>query len=167
MFFSFATSYPYSVDPTNCIHISTFNLLCPFALYYVPNWFMPHFKISRIFCREWGIKSVSVVLSAIAGYNVNTLYFNARSFPEKSAKTGNLSTIKTQCPSQLSCIHLRWSLMWRWRRFKIVGSWDRIQIKTCMVYGTLSRSWLHPPLIVPQGSTPTHLPWTSLLQNLS
>jgi hypothetical protein len=23
------------------------------------------------------------------------LYFNARSFPEKSAKTGNLSTIKT------------------------------------------------------------------------
>ncbi len=36
-------------------------------------------------------------------YNVNTLYFIARSFPEKSAKKGNLSAIKTQCPSQLSC----------------------------------------------------------------
>ncbi len=49
----------------------------------------------------------SVVLSALAVYNVYTLYFNARSFPEKSAKTGNLSTIKTQCPSQLSCIRIR------------------------------------------------------------
>jgi len=82
--------------------------LCPFALYYLPNRFMSNFIISRIFCREGGIKSVSVVLSALAVYNVNTLYFNARSFPEKSAKTGNLSTIKTQCPSQLSCIHIRW-----------------------------------------------------------
>jgi len=43
------------------------------------------------------------VLSALAVYNVNTLYFNARSFPGKSAKTGNLSTIKTQVskPAQL------------------------------------------------------------------
>ncbi len=46
---------------------------------------------------------MSVVLSALAVYNVNTLYFNARSFPEKSAKTGHLPTIKTQCPNQLSC----------------------------------------------------------------
>ena len=63
---------------------------------------MSNFLISRIFCREGGIKSVSVVLRALAVYNVNTLYFNARSFPEKSAKTGNLSTIKTQCPVQAS-----------------------------------------------------------------
>ncbi len=31
---------------------------------------------------------MSVVLSVLAVYNVNTLYFNAPSFPEKSAKTG-------------------------------------------------------------------------------
>jgi hypothetical protein len=40
---------------------------------------MSNFIISRIFCRERGIKSVSVILSALAVYNVNTLYFNARS----------------------------------------------------------------------------------------
>ncbi len=88
---------------------------------------MPNFKISRIFCRERGIKSVSMVLSALAVYNVYTLYFIARSFPEKSAKTGNLSTIKTQCPSQLSCSRIRWSLVWRWRKRKslslIQGLW--------------------------------------------
>jgi hypothetical protein len=37
----------------------------------------------------------TVPLSALAVYNVNKLYFIARSFPEKSAKTGNLPTIKT------------------------------------------------------------------------
>ncbi len=97
-------------------------ILCPFALYYLPNRFMSNFLITRIFCRV-----VSVVLSALAVYNVNTLYFNARSFPEKSAKTGNLSIIKTQCPNQLSCSHIRWSLVWRWRKRKslslIQGLW--------------------------------------------
>jgi hypothetical protein len=53
---------------------------------------------------------VSVVLSALAVYNVNTLYFNARSFPEKSARTGNLSTIKTQCPNQLSCSRMKFNV---------------------------------------------------------
>ena len=79
---------------------------------------MSNFLISRIFCHEQGIKSVSMVLSALAVYNVNTLYFFARSFPEKSAKTGNLSTIKTQCPNQLSCSRIRWSLVWRLRKRK-------------------------------------------------
>ncbi len=68
-----------------------------------------------------------VVLRALVVYNMNTLYFNARSFPEKSAKTGNLSTIKIQCPNQLSCIRIRWSLVWRWRKRKslslIQGLW--------------------------------------------
>ena len=50
--------------------------LCPLALYYAPKRIVPNFKIYRIFCRERGIKSVSVVLSVLAVYYVNSLYFN-------------------------------------------------------------------------------------------
>ncbi len=48
-----------------------------------------------------------------------TLYFIARSFPEKSGKTGNLSTIKTQRPCQLSCIHIRWKFSVKMEEKKI------------------------------------------------
>jgi hypothetical protein len=82
-------------------------------------WFM-----KKIWCRK---SCVILPLSVLPVYNVNTLYFNAHSFPEKSAKIGNLSTIKTQCPNQLSCSRIRWSLVWRWRERKslslIQGLW--------------------------------------------
>jgi hypothetical protein len=86
---------------------------------------MSIFLISR---RERGIKSVSVVLSVLAVYNVNTLYFNARSFPEKSSKTGNLSTIKTQGPSQLSCIHLRRKFSVKMEEKKILADQEVFEV---------------------------------------
>jgi hypothetical protein len=54
------------LSPSKFFHIHllgwALKLLCPFALYYVPNRFMPNFEISRIFCRERGIITINVPL---------------------------------------------------------------------------------------------------------
>jgi hypothetical protein len=55
---------------------------------------MSNFLISRIFV-------VSVVFSVLAVYNVNTLYFIARSLPEKSAKQEICQQSKLSVATQL------------------------------------------------------------------